>query len=400
MRRIALAVVVVLVLLGIWASDTTHPTLELHSPAPGAVGPSHRIEASAADVGWGVRRVLAWVDHEPVELQRGERWTASLSGLSEGVHSVMVCAEDRSLAMGRTCRELTITQDATPPTLQLARASREVAQGHAVGILLHVSEDAELSASFDGRDVALRGQGGGRWLGFTAAGVTQTPGPAPLSVQAVDPAGNATAASFTLNVTETEFPQGGFIQLDARRQANMLDDSKRKEDNDKRAAAYATPSDAWFLVGPLPWPTGGPVSSPFGKVRTYNTGVVRHHLGTDVAAPSGQPVQAPAGGVVTLAEDLHIYGGSVILKHAPDVSTSYNHLSRIDVAVGDVVEPGTVIGLVGSTGQSTGAHLHWGLVVGGIAAAAEQWAAPDWPGRFPDKLDWTRPDRVEPPLAP
>jgi len=63
----------------------------------------------------------------------------------------------------------------------------------------------------------------------------------------------------------------------------------------------------------------------------------------------------------------------IIVKHGPEVATSYNHLSQRDVAVGDAVARGDVIGLVGSTGQSTGPHLHRGMTVGGVAVAPEQW---------------------------
>jgi murein DD-endopeptidase MepM/ murein hydrolase activator NlpD len=98
-------------------------------------------------------------------------------------------------------------------------------------------------------------------------------------------------------------------------------------------------------------------------------------------------VKAPAGGIVTLAEELHIYGNAVIVKHGPRVSSSYNHLSTIGVAVGDVVEAGDVVGEVGSTGQSTGPHLHWGMVVGGVAVDAEQWSDRDFDAPLPGDFD-------------
>jgi lysostaphin len=68
-----------------------------------------------------------------------------------------------------------------------------------------------------------------------------------------------------------------------------------------------------------------------------------------------------------------IYGNVVIVHHGEGVTTSYNHLSEISVSVGDVVEKGDRLGAVGSTGQSTGPHLHWGLVVAGIPVNPDEW---------------------------
>ncbi|MEM8660697.1 MAG: M23 family metallopeptidase [Pseudomonadota bacterium] len=113
------------------------------------------------------------------------------------------------------------------------------------------------------------------------------------------------------------------------------------------------------LVG-LAWPTKGRISGVYGSERYYN-GVARSpHYGIDIAVPKGTAVYAPAPGVATLAEpDLYFSGGTVILDHGYSLSSSFLHLSELSVAVGDEVEAGDVIGEVGSTGRSTGAHLDW-----------------------------------------
>jgi murein DD-endopeptidase MepM/ murein hydrolase activator NlpD len=72
-------------------------------------------------------------------------------------------------------------------------------------------------------------------------------------------------------------------------------------------------------------------------------------------------VRAPASGVVTLADELYITGGTVLLDHGHGVSSNFLHLSRIDVKPGDQVAKGDVIGAVGATGRATGPHLHWGM---------------------------------------
>ena len=109
------------------------------------------------------------------------------------------------------------------------------------------------------------------------------------------------------------------------------------------------------------WPVRGRISGRFGSGRVYNGRPGGGHSGMDIAAPEGAPVHAPAAGVVTLAGDLYITGGTLLLDHGHGVSSNFLHLSRIDVKVGDVVEQGQVVGAVGSTGRATGPHLHWGM---------------------------------------
>ena len=109
-------------------------------------------------------------------------------------------------------------------------------------------------------------------------------------------------------------------------------------------------------------PVEGRISGRFGRARVYNGKPGSPHSGMDIAAPTGTPVRAPAAGIVTFAEpDLYLTGGTVLLDHGHGISSNFLHLSRIDVDVGDRVEQGQVIAAVGSTGRSTGPHLHWGM---------------------------------------
>jgi murein DD-endopeptidase MepM/ murein hydrolase activator NlpD len=97
----------------------------------------------------------------------------------------------------------------------------------------------------------------------------------------------------------------------------------------------------------------------FGSRRVFNGEARSPHSGLDLAAREGQEVSAPAPARVALAEDLYFSGGTVILDHGAGLFTSYFHLSRIDVHVGDVLAAGGRVGAVGSTGRATGPHLHW-----------------------------------------
>jgi len=91
------------------------------------------------------------------------------------------------------------------------------------------------------------------------------------------------------------------------------------------------------------------------------------HNGVDLAAPAGTPVYAPGSGRVVFARERIVTGNSVVIEHFPGVYGLFYHLDTIDVAEGDLLEAGAPIGTVGSTGVSTGPHLHWELRVGGVS---------------------------------
>lgn len=109
-------------------------------------------------------------------------------------------------------------------------------------------------------------------------------------------------------------------------------------------------------------------TSPYGIRRSYNGGpYTSYHAGQDFGAPEGIIIFAPADGIVALAEPLEVRGKAVVIDHGRGIFTGYWHLSEIKVVVGQEVKAGDLIGLVGTTGLSTGAHLHWELRIHGIA---------------------------------
>ena len=117
-------------------------------------------------------------------------------------------------------------------------------------------------------------------------------------------------------------------------------------------------------------------TSPFGSRRTYGRDpTLSAHAGEDFSAAPGTPVYAPSEGTVVLAEKLFVRGNAIVLDHGNGVFTGYWHLSELDVRPGERVKPGQVMGKVGSTGLSTGAHLHWEMRVAGMAVDPLQWLA-------------------------
>ncbi|MDX2216992.1 MAG: M23 family metallopeptidase [Oculatellaceae cyanobacterium bins.114] len=112
------------------------------------------------------------------------------------------------------------------------------------------------------------------------------------------------------------------------------------------------------LVFPLSLPAS--ITSIFGWRVHPITGAMRFHYGTDLGAPMGIPVLAAYAGRVAIADFMNGYGLTVVMRHSsPDAQTLYGHMSEIFVQPGEMVEQGQVIGRVGSTGNSTGPHLHF-----------------------------------------
>jgi murein DD-endopeptidase MepM/ murein hydrolase activator NlpD len=112
---------------------------------------------------------------------------------------------------------------------------------------------------------------------------------------------------------------------------------------------------------------GAALTSGFG-MRTHPVlGGRRGHKGIDLASPTGTPIYATADGVVSRADWFSSYGLFISLDHGAALETRYGHLSRLSVAEGQVVRKGDLIGYVGSTGRSTGPHLHYEVRIAGTA---------------------------------
>lgn len=113
------------------------------------------------------------------------------------------------------------------------------------------------------------------------------------------------------------------------------------------------------------WPVGGPVTGVYGSQRILNGEPRNPHWGIDIAAPIGTPVQAPAGGIVTLThDDMYFSGGTLLLDHGLGLSSAFLHLDEILVESGTRVERGEIIARVGDTGRVTGPHLDWRINLG------------------------------------
>ncbi len=113
------------------------------------------------------------------------------------------------------------------------------------------------------------------------------------------------------------------------------------------------------FVGGLSWPVSGSITSGFGYRMHPILQRVKFHTGVDISAPNGTPILAAADGVVIMAGWRRGYGNTVVIDHGGGVSTLYAHCSSIECSIGQIVKRGQKIARVGSTGFSTGPHLHF-----------------------------------------
>ena len=150
----------------------------------------------------------------------------------------------------------------------------------------------------------------------------------------------------------------------------------------------ATPEKMWSGVFELPSPlpadycleTNDCWSSRFGNRRSYNgSPYIYFHTGLDIVGKPGTEILAPAPGIVVYTGELTVRGNATMIDHGWGVYTGYLHQSEILVEVGDRVETGQVIGLVGRTGRVEGPHLHWEVWVGGVQADPLDWLLVEYP---------------------
>jgi lysostaphin len=137
---------------------------------------------------------------------------------------------------------------------------------------------------------------------------------------------------------------------------------------------YASDDGPPRWSGPFRLPVKGEVTTQFGTHRSYE-----YHPGTDFAVASGTPIAAPAAGVVAFEGETQLHGTTLILDHGGGVFTTYAHLQRFEIEPGAPVKAGDLIARAGSSGLSTGPHLHWELWIDGADVDPVQWTERSFP---------------------
>lgn len=220
--------------------------------------------------------------------------------------------------------------------------------------------------------------------GFVPFGVLDPPGPISIHTQLVDLQGETQNYWHDVVVQRTEWTYDDIIlpppptpDPNATPPTGPTP-TPLPDDNQILPALYqGITSREWTLPWIIPVPLGGAnirVSGYFGEQRSFNGGPRSgHHGGTDIGAPFGTEIRASNHGRVVLSALTRVRGHLIAIDHGGGIFTSYGHMQERIAQEGDFVSRGDVIGLVGSTGLSTGAHVHWELAVGGILVDGLRW---------------------------
>lgn len=192
-------------------------------------------------------------------------------------------------------------------------------------------------------------------------------------------AGDGTVRSLAVQMQDRDFPTQS-IWLPPGKDEDISDAEFDRVDAFKQVQ---TPEKFWN--GPFFRPNQGEITTIYGVRRYYNGKFAEdyYHRGVDYAGAYGSPVIASAAGRVALvgreSQGFKVHGNVIGIDHGQGVTTIYLHLSRIDVKEGDFVKAGQVIGALGSSGASTGPHLHWGLYVHGQSVDPVPWRYQGFP---------------------
>lgn len=275
----------------------------------------------------------------------------------------------------------TPTPSPTPLPLyaQIALTSAQVVQGHTGAVRVTTNLVCRVWGALGDQPLTFVSQDGTHHLALFGIGAMATPGTRPLRVAARAKGGQQVTLATQLSVVEGNYGQETLYF--APEIAKLLAPEIRERERLRITRVFSTFTPQIYWEGVFDWPIAGRITSPFGTRRQYGDLFSSYHSGIDIVGQDTKIVRSAGAGVVVLAEELEIHGRAVIIDHGGGVLSGYFHLDQIEVKVGQQVDKGDPLGVMGSTGLSTGPHLHWELRVGGVAVAPEEWTRIDFIGQ-------------------
>lgn len=261
------------------------------------------------------------------------------------------------------------------PVIRLAY--RSLQPGEPIIVFLEADRTVKSAAvTFLGRTAELRptrssrtepgnpaGAAGASVFAFLGIDVQTKPGPYVLTVKMRKAGGVVENVRKDLLVVARTFPstklqfKPEYVTPPASLQARI------KREAELVALAMSVDTPEWLGDGPFVVPNDAPSWSNFGQRRLNNNVLQSLHTGLDIRVPFGEPIKATNAGRVVMASDLYMGGKTVIIDHGLGVFSTYGHMSELLVKRGESVKKGQTIGLCGTTGRSTGPHLHWSFKI-------------------------------------
>ncbi len=247
-----------------------------------------------------------------------------------------------------------------------------VRQGEVLRLTLRTPSPAtRAEVRFAGRQWPIYPVGRGEWRTILGTDPSTPPGRHTLTVKALYSGGAVHITHKALTVVRVAFPRREIVFDPAL--APLLAPEAAERERRKVAEALRTLHPQQLWTDPFMMPLAGKVISAYGTLNVYHGQARGFHGGVDILAPEGTPVRTAGDGIVRLAGPLPLSGQAVLVDHGLGVVTSYLHLSEVGVRAGERIRRGQVLGRVGSTGLSTGPHLHWGVRVNGVRVDPIPW---------------------------
>ncbi|RME91579.1 MAG: LysM peptidoglycan-binding domain-containing protein [Anaerolineae bacterium] len=274
----------------------------------------------------------------------------------------------------------------TVGTLPPVFASAEVGplplkQGGTAEIRVRLAQPATLSGLLVDKPLHFFPLQGDTYVALQGVHAMLEPGPYPMRLEATLEDGSTQAFEQMVLVVSGNYPKDPPLIVDP----ETIDPSVTEPEEEliRSLVEAATPTRWWEDIFASPaslYPEQNCFTSRYGNRRSYNGGPYdRFHTGLDFCGGEGLPITAPAPGIVVFAGPLTVRGNATIIDHGWGVYSGFWHQSEIRVQVGEQVETGQVIGLVGGTGRVTGAHLHWEIWVNGVQVDPMDWLEEKFP---------------------
>jgi len=272
--------------------------------------------------------------------------------------------------------------DNTPPEIELILKPESVIQGRTLMLVAQSDQPISRITGRIFRKDAEFYRNGDIYRSLVGIPVSQKPGQYAIEITVEGQNGNQSRLQKTIQVMEGDFGRGSIIALPKSKSHLATDDELQKIDSAKRSEAYKQLELNQLWQDKSISPTEGRISSAFGAHHIFKGKAGFAHSGLDIANKVGTPVKAANFGIVALAETLPIGGTSVIINHGQEVFSVYCHLDSISVNKGNKVDKGQLIGTMGTTGRSTGSHLHWEFRINGVPVDPTEWTERDfsWDG--------------------
>ncbi len=395
------------------------------------LGAETKISGTVADPGSGVRKLwigLIQEGEEAVLLEKsfpqarqpsrraGGRvpFTVTINadalGLSDGEALLRMAAWDRSWRGwgkgNKSYLEKELVFDTRAPDVTVLTSQHNMRQGGSCLVAYRLSENCEKSGVHVGGEF-FPGQSGyfdqkDVYLALFALGYDQGKD-TELYVEAVDAAGNAARSRFHHYIREVRFQQDAlaisdsFLEMKLPEFAPYMKDKKdgslieqflyvnqtlRSRNNQVILSSAPRSAEKFYWEGAFGRLPGSARRAGFAdhRVYRYKGEIVDRavHMGVDLASLRHAPVPAANAGKVVLAEEVGIYGNTVVIDHGYRLFSVYSHLSRFAASPGELVEKGDIIGHTGSTGFAAGDHLHYGMFIDHVYVNPVEWWDASW----------------------